>query len=109
MSEPSPTAKVVSVERPVEGPFEVEIPNAPNKNEASTDTQKAATDQPGWAGEETSLNRMSTAGPSSKFHMQEFEETTITRREKCKRHWRRFWCCYISLGVVLLAILLPIL
>lgn len=30
-------------------------------------------------------------------------------KHRVKRHYRRFWCCYALLAVILLAILLPIL
>lgn len=94
----------VTMERPVEGPFEIEIPGAARKD-ASTATA-TATDKPAWAVEESSL-QMATTRPSSKSY--EGETVVLTRRQKWKRHWTRFWCCYITLGVVLLAILLPIL
>lgn len=33
----------------------------------------------------------------------------VGKRQKAKRHLRRFWCCYLMAGIIFLAIFLPIL
>lgn len=37
------------------------------------------------------------------------ERRPTTAWQKVKRHWKRFWCLYQILNVILLAIILPIL
>ncbi|KAI1815077.1 hypothetical protein GGS20DRAFT_584889 [Poronia punctata] len=38
-----------------------------------------------------------------------YKKKKQTRWQKLKRHWARFWCCYMLAGVIFLAILLPLL
>ncbi|KAI9036444.1 DUF3712 domain-containing protein [Aspergillus affinis] len=37
------------------------------------------------------------------------EPETLGKRQKAKRHFRRFWCCYLLAAIIFLAIFLPIL
>lgn len=36
------------------------------------------------------------------------EPGPMTKKEKMKRHWKRFWCCYCLGNLIFLAILLPL-
>lgn len=31
------------------------------------------------------------------------------KKEKFAQHWKRFWCCYLFLNIIFLAIFLPVL
>lgn len=55
-------------------------------------------------GEETKLEQVESAGGLSLV-----TTTNRTRKEKLKRHWRRFWCLYLIGNIIFLAIFLPIL
>lgn len=37
------------------------------------------------------------------------ENVRRTRTQNLRRHWKRFWCCYLFWCIVFLAIFLPIL
>jgi hypothetical protein len=37
------------------------------------------------------------------------EKKEKTRAERARKHWARFWCCYIFWSIIFLAIFLPIL
>jgi hypothetical protein len=37
------------------------------------------------------------------------EKKQTTKKEAIRRHWARFWCCYIFFNIIFLAIFLPVL
>ena len=53
--------------------------------------------------ESSQLEQVGSAGGLS------LETRQLKRSEKLKRHWKRFWCCYLVGNVIFLAIFLPIL
>lgn len=38
-----------------------------------------------------------------------FDSIKLSWGQKAKKHFRRFWCCYVLGSVILLAVLLPVL
>lgn len=46
---------------------------------------------------------------ASSEHIETVEPEKIDKRQKVKRHFRRFWCCYLMAAIIFLAIFLPIL
>jgi hypothetical protein len=53
--------------------------------------------------EGTDVEHIETVEKSSEKDIQE------TRIQKVKKHYRRFWCCYLVGGIIFLAIFLPLL
>ncbi|KAE8147820.1 hypothetical protein BDV25DRAFT_142385 [Aspergillus avenaceus] len=52
--------------------------------------------------DDNSIHHIETADTIS------LEKRERTRAEKARRHWARFWCCYIFWSIIFLAIFLPI-
>lgn len=63
------------------------------------------------------INRVTSGGTQASkdkiefVHLEDVQENKapLSKRQKLKRHWRRFWPCYLLGAVVFLAIALPLL
>lgn len=54
-------------------------------------------------GEGVAIEHVETANTIS------LEKREKTRAERARRHWARFWCCYIFWSLIFLAVFLPVL